>query len=462
MVWLFVVLFVIASATAVYFFSSSKNFDKLYKEQLQKVETLDKEKNSFLVDLGKYEQQKEIIKEKDLKLKEFEKKVADCNEELFSLQNRITAIEKDKEHIIEEKEKLEKMQEKLISSSKQEFQTVASEILKITKTELTTTNKEEIKNVVAPYKDELKSFKEIVTKQTNEFNQTKGSLENELKNVINQGNKLQQQTENLIDMFKTDSKAKGDFGETILKTILESSNLQEGVNYFVQQQEANKRTDFQILLPGNKWIVIDSKVPLSAYMNYCNAKTQEEKDKFLGEHVKTIKNFISDLSGKKYPERFEKDSKNISPDFTMMFIYPEEAYIAALRYRNTLTNEAWSKDVAIVSATSLIHTIRIIEKLWDVQRQVENHEKIIKLAEKFKDKLFTFTQYIEDVCTSIENLNKNYNKLQANIAGKGGLQKLVDELSGYGINSADNKLNLDKIKEIKPLENKLSITDKRQ
>lgn len=460
MLWIFVVLFVISFATAVYFFSSSKNLNKLCKENQQKIEDFNKEKISYLIDLGKYEQQKEIIREKDLKLDEFEKKIDELGKELGKLQSQITAIEKDKQHIIEEKEKLEKIQEKLISASKQEFQTIAAELLKMTKTELTTTNKEEIKNVVAPYKEELKSFKEVITKQTSEFNQTKGSLENELKNVINQGNQLKEQTTNLIDMFKTDSKAKGDFGENVLHTILERSNLQEGVNYFVQQQEGGKRTDFQILLPGNKWIVIDSKVPLSAYMNYCNAKLKEEKDKFLEEHVKVIKSFINDLAGKKYPERFEKDLKTISPDFTMMFVYPEEAYIAALRYRETLTNEAWSKNIAIVSATSLIHTIKIIEKLWDVQRQVENHEKIIKLAEKFKDKLFVFVEYIGDICTSIETLNKNYNKLQANVAGKGGLQKLVEELSEYGIKSSNNNLNLDKIKEIKSIENKL-IEDKR-
>jgi len=448
MVWVFVVLFICALVIAIYYYSIANEEQQKNKEYL-------KEKEIFLTDLGKYQQQTEILKEKNSKVTELETQIKEYQITLSELQTKITSFEKDKEHLLKEKEQLEQMQKDLISNSTLQFKEIATDILKNTKNELTTINKEELKNIVAPFEKNIKSFEETIQNQTKEFSQTKGSLENELKNVINQGNQLKEQTSNLIDMFKTDSKAKGDFGETILQTILENSNLQEGVNYFSQQQEKGKRTDFQILLPGNKWIVIDSKVSLTAYMNYCNAKTEEDKNKYLNEHIEAINSFIKNLSSKKYTERFIDKGKNVSPDFTLMFIYPEEAYISALRYRPSLTNEAWKKEIAIVSATSLIHTIRIIEKLWDVQRQVEHHEKIIEKALNLKKKLITFINYISNLGVNIKKTCDSYNDLQSNVIGKGGLDKLVEDLASYGIDSVNNKLDTSKIKEITNIDNKL-------
>ncbi|WP_413853982.1 DNA recombination protein RmuC [Candidatus Ruminimicrobium bovinum] len=421
---------------------------EILKEKDLKIDDLDKQIKIYKMDLGKYEQQKETLKEKDLKIEELEKQIKNNQEKLSELYKKITAFEKDKEHLEKEKIQLEQIQKDLILNSKTVFEQVATGILKNTKEELTDTNKKELKNVVEPFEKNIKSFETTIQTQTKEFSQTRGALENELKNVINQGNQLKEQTSSLIDMFKTDSKAKGDFGETILQTILENSNLQEGVNYFFQKQKDSKRPDFQILLPGNKWIVIDSKVPLSAYMNYCNAKTDEEKNKFLDEHIEVIKTFIKDLSSKKYTEKFIENAKTISPDFTFMFIYPEEAYISALRYKPTLTDDAWKKDVAIVSATSLIHTIRIIEKLWDVQRQIENHEKIISIAKNLKTRIFSFIDNMATVSSNIITLNTNFNKFSNTVKGSRGLEKLVNDLSSYGIDSSHNKLDINKIKEI--------------
>ncbi len=439
MVWIWFVLFIVAVIVATYYFSvfiAEKEKNKEYEENKKQL-LLETNNNVHLIEENK-------------NLKEKEK-------ELIKLKIEIASIEKEKEHLQKEKEHIENLQKDLLSSSKLEFEKIANNLLKTTKDELTNTNKKELKNVVEPFEKNIKSFEETIQNQTKEFSQTKGSLENELKNIINQGNQLKEQTNNLIDMFKTDSKAKGDFGETILQTILENSNLQKDVNYFVQQQKDNKRPDFQILLPGNKWIVIDSKVPLTAYMNYCNAKTEEDKNKYLDEHIEAINGFIKNLSSKKYTEKFMDNGKNISPDFTLMFIYPEEAYISALRYKPSLTNEAWKKEIAIVSATSLIHTIRIIEKLWDVQRQVENHEKIVSVAKNFKTRIISFIENMAKVSGNIETLNTNFNKFSNTVKGDRGLENLLKELSDYGINS-EKELDLNKIKEIKMTNS--TITDK--
>ncbi|WP_413853156.1 DNA recombination protein RmuC [Candidatus Ruminimicrobium bovinum] len=448
MLWLLVCLIIILVAVSAIFIIKFFDIKKLYVTQQLRADSLAEKEAVFLKESGKLEQLNFVLKEKDSIILKNQEIISAQQKQINLLEREKLSINKDKEYVEKEKENLQQLQKTLLTNSKTEFQTVANEILKLTKTELNSINKEELKNVVMPFEKNIKSFEETIQKQTKEFSQTKGSLENELKNVINQGNQLKEQTSNLIDMFKTDSKAKGDFGETILQTILENSNLQKDVNYFVQQQEQNKRTDFQIKLPGDKWIVIDSKVPLNAYIQYCNCTNETDKNKFLDEHVKTIKNFISDLSGKKYYERFDKNSKTISPDFTMMFVYPEEAYIAALRHNPSLTNAAWSKDIAIVSATSLIHTIKIIEKLWDVHRQVQNHEKIISMAKNFKIRLASFVENMAKLSNNIVTVNKTFNDFQKTVKGDRGLEKIVSDLSSYGINSSDNKLDTQTIKEI--------------
>ena len=340
MLWFLISLIIILVIISVAYIIKFYDIKKLYTAQQQQCVSLTEKEAAFLKESAKNEHLNSLLKEKDSVISKDKDIISEQQKQINLLEQEKLSINKDKEYIKKEKENLEQLQKTLLSNSKTEFQTIANEILKLTKTELNSINKEELKNVVAPFEKNIKSFEETIQTQTKEFSITKGSLENELKNVISQGNQLKQQTSNLIDMFKTDSKAKGDFGETILQTILENSNLQKDVNYFVQQQENNNRSDFQIKLPGDKWIVIDSKVPLSAYIQYCNAVTEEDKNKFLDEHVKAIKNFISDLSGKKYYERFDKNSKTISPDFTMMFVYPEEAYITALRHKPSLTNDA--------------------------------------------------------------------------------------------------------------------------
>lgn len=448
MLWFFVSLIIILIIVAVIFIIKFYDIKKLYNTEKQKVISFTEKEASFLKEAGKLEQLNSVLEEKNSQIEKQLNIISQYQEKINLLEQEKLSISKDKQYIEKEKENLQQLQKTLLNNSKNEFQTIANEILKLTKSELNSINKEELKNVVTPFEKNIKSFEETIQNQTKEFSQTKGALENELKNVINQGNQLKEQTSNLIDMFKTDSKAKGDFGETILQIILENSNLQKDVNYFVQQQEGNKRTDFQIKLPGDKWIIIDSKVPLSAYMNYCNAVTDEDKNKFLDEHVKAIKTFVSDLSGKKYYERFDKNSKVISPDFTMMFIYPEEAYISALRHKPALTNMAWSKDVAIVSATSLIHTIKIIEKLWDVQRQVQNHEKIISMAKNFKIRLASFVESMAKLSNNIITVNKTFNDFQKTVKGDRGLEKIVNDLSNYGINPSENKLDTETIKQI--------------
>lgn len=435
-------------AIVVYFYMRFKNIKNLYDNEKTKTQELINREISFLKKEGTLEQIQKDLKEKV-------EEIHNLTQKIIYLEKTNASIEQDKLYIKQEKEKLENLQTTIIANSKSEFQNIANSILKTTTENFTQTSKTEIGNIVTNFSNNLNSFKDKVEKQTKEFDTTKGALENQLKNIVDQSGVLKDQTNKLIDALKTDSKFKGDLGENILEIIFEQSGLEKNITYFTQQQENLKRTDFQILLPGDKWIIVDSKVPLNAYMEYCDNKNEEESDILLDKHVDAIKQFISDLSKKEYHKKFEDTEQTINPDFVLMFVYPEEAYIAALRHDENLTNYAWKKNIAIVSATSLMHTIKIIEKLWNIHKQIENYQNIIDLANRFRNKLGTFVLYIEKFGNSLNSSIKNYNDLVNNINGQGNLQKIVAELAEYGINGKEIEINkINQITEIQSLDDK--------
>ena len=213
----------------------------------------------------------------------------------------------------------------------------------------------------------------------------------------------------------------------ILENILENSGLSKGREYFLQQSmssEDNKRLrpDVIVKYPGKRCIVIDSKVSLKNYEAYVNAKNTEEQKIQLKAHIESIKKHIKELSAKNYQSLF-KDCK--SPEFVMMFLPIEPAYLLAVQNDAELWNNAYQKQILLISPTNLIAALRMIAELWGHDKQNKNVLKIAeesgKLVDKFVGFLEDFDKIGEHLKKSEDAFDKARNKLKdgnGNLVGK--------------------------------------------
>ena len=313
----------------------------------------------------------------------------------------------------EQKGEVEKLQEKFTK----EFENLANRILDVKSEKFTKQNKENIENILNPLKEKIKTFEDKVEKSQKENISIHSALKEQLLNLQSQNLKITQEAENLTKALKGDSKMQGNWGELVLERVLEKSGLEKDREYSVQQsftREDGSRVlpDVIIHLPDGKKMIVDSKVSLTAYERYINAE-EEFQDKYLKEHISSIKNHVDQLSSKKYEDLYEMES----PDFVLMFVPIEPAFAIAINHDNSIYNKAFEQNIVIVTPSTLLATLRTIDSMWNNEKQQRNAIEIARQAGALYDKFEGF----------ISDLNKVGKKMdEAKIEYKGAMNKLVE------------------------------------
>jgi DNA recombination protein RmuC len=322
---------------------------------------------------------------------------------------------------------------KLQESFRLEFRNLANEILDEKSQQFKATNKEAIDTLLKPFKDNLTDFKRRVEEIHSEENREHGSLKSELRNLLELNQRITTETTNLTRALKGNSKVQGDWGEMILERMLESSNLQKGVHYFVQEnfksdEGANLRPDVVLTLPEGKRIVIDSKVSLTAYVGYSSEEDEAHKEGFMKEHLASIRRHIAELTAKSYQDLVD------SPDFVIMFIPSEPAFIEALNCDNSLWSEAYNRKIIISSPTNLFALLKIVDDLWKRDTQSRNYLEIARQGGALYDKFVGFVASLEAVGRNIEKTQESYDKAFGQLkTGKGSLVSRSENLRKLGI-----------------------------
>ena len=313
----------------------------------------------------------------------------------------------------EQKADVEKLQEKFTK----EFENLANKILDVKSEKFTKQNKENIENILNPLKEKIKTFEDKVEKSQKENISIHSSLKEQLLNLQSQNLKITQEAENLTKALKGDSKMQGNWGELVLERVLEKSGLEKDREYSVQQsftREDGSRVlpDVIINLPDGKKMVVDSKVSLTAYERYINAE-EEFQEKYLKEHISSIKNHVDQLSSKKYEDLYEMES----PDFVLMFVPIEPAFAIAINNDNSIYNKAFEQNIVIVTPSTLLATLRTIDSMWNNEKQQRNAIEIARQAGALYDK---FEGFISDLTKVGKKMD------EAKIEYKGAMNKLVE------------------------------------
>ena len=316
-----------------------------------------------------------------------------------------------------------------------EFENIANRLLEAKSEKFTAANRENIENILLPLKSDIDSFRLKVEQTYDKESKERFSLQNEVKNLIEQTNEVKSEAHNLATALKGQAKKQGDWGEMILERILEINGLVRGREYDVQHSIKNDDGDQQFLdvivhLPDNRKLIIDSKVTLNAYNRYCASETDEDRKIHLKDHIQALTTHIDQLSRKKYDEMDE------SPDFVMLFVSIEPAYLTAIQNDSQLWARAYAKKILLISPTNLMAAVKLVSDLWKRDNQSKNALEIAQQGEKLYDKFVGFLNSMDDVGSHIIKTQDAFNKALGQLKqGRGNLIGQAQKLKQLGVKS---------------------------
>ena len=330
-------------------------------------------------------------------------------------------------------EQMRRDREESEGTLKTEFRNLAQEILSEHQHNLRQTNRDSIDLLLKPFKDNITEFRERVERIYAEENEQRGAFKNELDNLLKLNQQMTSSAANLTDALKGNSKVQGDWGEVYLETILENTGLVRGIHYHVQhnlktEEGANMRPDVILSLPEDRRIVIDSKVSLTAYVRYSEAESEAERRQAMAAHVDSVRKHVQELSSKGY-ERLVN-----SPDFVVMFIPTEPAFLEALKADSAIWADAYARKVIISSPTNLFALLKMVGDMWRRDAQSKNQAEIVDKATKLYEQLVVFTEQLEGVGTALDTAKSKYDEAYKRLhTGNNNIVRLGERLKKLGL-----------------------------
>ena len=327
-------------------------------------------------------------------------------------------------------------QEQLQKTMQEQFRNLANDILEEKSRVFRQTNSESIEQLLKPFRDNITDFRLRVESIHRDDLERHGALKNELKNLMDLNRRITDETNNLTEAIRGNSKVQGDMGEMILTTILDHSNLIKGEHYVVQanlkdEEGNNLRPDVILNLPEGKRVIIDSKVSLTAYLDYTRAETEAERASAMTRHIESIRQHIKELSRKEYHRLLD-----CTPDFVLMFIPIESAFLEAMREcRDDLWLEAYNRKVILSSPTNLFAMLKLVDDLWQRDNRNRSTERIAQLGTKLYDQFVRFVGALEGVGKGLGDAQRSYDEAYKRLtSGNDNLVRNSERLRQYGIN----------------------------
>ena len=310
---------------------------------------------------------------------------------------------------------------------KKEFENLANKIFEDKGKSFTTTSQASLEVLLKPFREQITGFQTRINEVHSESIKGNTALEKEIQKVLEVGLEMNSQASNLTVALKGDKKAVGNWGEAQLERTLELAGLQAGEHYEAQTvyrdgEGKRKLPDFIIKLPDNKNLIIDSKVSLIDYDRAIGATTDEERVDALNAHAQAVRNHIDDLASKDYA-----NLPGIgSPDFVLMFMPIEPAYIEAMKHNKGLFNYGYQKGVVMVSHTTLMPILRTVANLWMVEHSNQEAKEISSRAGDIYNQVCLVADRLHKLGNTLKAANNHYNDAVTGLAGKQGLHGKVE------------------------------------
>ena len=382
----------------------------------------------------------EKVRMQQLRIDELKSTVKKLTNELRELDDLKDSLDRDKAALTTRLEAVTRTREQLEEEARGTFKLIASELLNHSRKTMNEEGKTSLGQLLTPLKEQIDGLnKELKQYQEKQDLNTK-YFGRELDKMIAANNEITQEASRLSHALVSNNKIQGDWGEGVLKRILDLSGLKQDVHYQVQVTRDSQgnvirndeggmlRPDVTLFMPDGKNLIIDSKVSLTAFVDYVNATSPEAQQQALKDHVASVRAQVDLLAKKEYTTQVKNTA-----DFALMFIPNEPAYLTAMQGNQQLWEYAYHKHVVIVSPTHLLSVAQLLMQLWSRDKQNKNAEAIAKEVMKLMDKLNGFTADLDKIQNGIDAMQKNYNNAMTKLTGKGGIVakgNTIKELAG--------------------------------
>ena len=336
----------------------------------------------------------------------------------------------------------------LLESAKQalanQFEALAGEILEKKSKSFAEGSQKELGTLLDPLKTQIKEFRDKVEQAQTDSKTGVARLEGLIGSLGTLNLQLAEEARNLTTALRGSAKAQGDWGEFILRDLLEKAGLREGELYSFQQsftglaaddgeKSRTARTDVNVFMPGGRNLIIDSKVSLTAYTDYANAATDDERKAALKLHLASVRGHVTGLSKAGY----HKLPGVETPDFVVMFVPVEPAFLLSLQGDAALWADAYSQGILLVGPTTLLYVIRIVNVLWQQELQARSVQDVMNRGAELYDKFVNFVADLEAVGKSLRGAESSYSSAMKKLSeGRGNLVRQVELLKGLGIRTS--------------------------
>lgn len=328
--------------------------------------------------------------------------------------------------------------ERLQKQATLEFENLANRILKKNSEEFSMVNHQKINELIQPLKEKIVTFERKVEETYEKGLKDQTDVKAELKKLYELNQRISTEANNLTRALKGDVKQQGNWGEIVLERILERSGLTEGNEYEREKVAQNAegqtiRPDVVVNLPDKKHIIIDSKVSLIAYERFVNAEEPALREKFIREHLASLKAHVKTLNEKHY----SKSPQFNTPDFVLLFIPIESSFSVAIEQDQQLFTYAWDNKVVLVSPSTLLATLRTVASIWQQENQTRNALEIARQGGALYDKFVGFITDMEKLGKSIASLQGTYDEASKKLyTGSGNLVRRVENLKDLGASTS--------------------------
>ena len=321
-----------------------------------------------------------------------------------------------------------------------QFESLAADILDKKSKSFSEGSQKELGTLLTPLRDQIKEFRDKVEQAQTDSKTGVTKLETLIGTLGGLNQQLTEEARNLSTALRGSSKAQGDWGELIVRNLLEKAGLREGEQFRVQEtfdaaangDERGKkvRPDVIVNLPGGRHLVIDAKVSLNAYTDSVNAATDEERKAAVKRHLASVRSHVDELAERRY----HKLAALETPDFVVMFIPIEPAFLEALHEDEALWRYAYEKEVLVVGPTTLLFVIRIVDNLWQNELQARSVQDVMNRGAELYDKFVNFVSDLEAVGKSLRGADQSYTNAMKKLGeGRGNLIRQVEMLKQLGI-----------------------------
>ena len=376
------------------------------------------------------------------------------------IENALQQLEAERKHGEQLRNELQKQAEAKNRLLQEEVRNMAAQMLDESREKMNTTDKERLDALLSPLKERLEAFNQTVTNNSKENTANKTEIKTTFEEAMKRLHaeqeltikamredqeravkELREQTErigndaaSLTQALKGDSKMQGDWGEMILDKTLEDCGLIQGQQYFLQENYKDKdgnnfRPDAVIVFPNEERAVIDAKVSLTAYQAAIREEDTTERERYLKEHVSSIKKHVDELSAKNY--------EKLVPGcigFVLMFVPYESGYSAALKTDPSILQYAYRKHIIILSPSNLLMALQLTHTMWQNFRMTKNVEEILHQSNELFDKFVTFAETFVKLGVDIERLQQDFSRAKGQLnEGKGNIVRRLEGLKTLGI-----------------------------